>query len=105
MIGNSIWLLSFLLFVWQFVLLDDVSRNTVIAGISQYYMYSFIALGTIFTSLFSSGVLSGTVMMIFSYVAMLLVNLLGFIAGKITAKPLRNKSNMNQEEALEEPTA
>lgn len=44
-------------------------------------------------------------MMILSYVAMLLVNLLGFIAGKITAEPLRNKSNMNQEEGLEEPTA
>lgn len=81
-IGNSIWLLSFLLYLWQFVLLNDESRNMFLALISQHYMLSFIWSGTKLTLLFSN-VLHGTTITIVSYLSMLLVFTLGFIVGKI----------------------
>ncbi|MFC7064184.1 hypothetical protein [Halobacillus seohaensis] len=82
--GNSIWLLSFLLYLWQFVLLDDESRNMFIALISQYYMLSFIWSGTKLSLLFSD-VLNGTTITIISYLSMLLVCTVGFIVGKLKA--------------------
>jgi len=81
-IGNSIWLLSFLLFLWQFALLDDESRNMFLAGISQYYMLPFIWSGTKLSLLFSD-VIHGTTIIIISYLSMLLVFTIGFIVGKI----------------------
>jgi hypothetical protein len=81
-IGNSIWILSFLLYLWQFVLLNDESRNLFLALISQCYMLSFIWSGTKLTLLFSD-VLHGTTITIISYLSMLLVFSLGFIVDKI----------------------
>ena len=81
-IGNSIWLLSFLLYLWQFALLDDESRNMFIAGISQYYMLPFIWSGTILTLSFTD-IIHGTTITIISYLSMLLVFTIGFIVGKI----------------------
>jgi hypothetical protein len=83
-IGNSIWILSFLLYLWQFVLLNDESRNMFLALISQYYMLSFIWSGSKLTLLFSD-VMHGTTITIISYLSMLLVFSLGFIVGKIKA--------------------
>ena len=81
-IGNSIWLLSFLVYLWQFALLDDESRNMFIAVISQYYMLSFIWSGTILSLLFTD-ILHGTTITIISYLVMLFVFTIGFIVGKI----------------------
>ncbi|WP_153720687.1 hypothetical protein [Sporosarcina cascadiensis] len=81
-IGNSIWLLSFLLYLWQFVLLHDESRNIFLAGISQYYMLPFIWSG-IKLSLLFTGIINGTTITIISYLSMLLVFTVGFIVGKI----------------------
>jgi len=83
--GNSIWLLSFLLYIWQFVLLNDESRNMLIALISQYYMLSFIWTGTKLSLLFSD-VSSGVTITIISYLSMLLVCTVGFIVGKLKVK-------------------
>ncbi|WP_438350636.1 hypothetical protein ACP8HI_08335 [Paenibacillus sp. FA6] len=84
-IGNSIWLLSFLLYLWQFVLLDDESRNMFLALISQYYMLPFIWSGTKLSLLFTD-VIHGTTITIISYLSMLLVFTVGFIIGKIKAE-------------------
>ena len=84
-IGNSIWLLSFLLYLWQFVLLDDESRNMLLALISQYYMLPFIWSGTKLSLLFTD-VIHGTTITIISYLSMLLVFTIGFIIGKIKAE-------------------
>lgn len=83
-IGNSIWLLSFLLYLWQFVLLDDESRNMFLALISQYYMLPFIWSGTQLSLLFTD-VFHGTSITIISYLSMLLVFTVGFMIGKIKA--------------------
>ncbi|SDJ08938.1 hypothetical protein SAMN04490247_0666 [Salimicrobium halophilum] len=84
-IGNSIWLLSFALYLWQFVLLNDESRNMFLALISQYYMHSFLWSGTRLTLWFSGG-LYGTTITIISYLSMLLVFSLGFLVGKIRSR-------------------
>lgn len=81
-IGNSVWLLSFLLYLWQFVLLDDESRNIFLALISQYYMLPFIWSGTKLSLLFTD-VIHGTTITIIAYFSMLLVFTVGFIVGKI----------------------
>lgn len=80
--GNSIWLLSFLLYLWQFAILDDERRNMFLAGISQYYMLPFIWSGTKFSLLFTDSI-HGTTITIISYLLMLLVFTTGFIVGKI----------------------
>lgn len=81
-IGNSVWLLSFLLYLWQFVLLNDESRNMFLALISQYYMLPFIWSGTKLSLLFTN-VIDGTTITIIAYLSMLLVFTVGFIVGKI----------------------
>jgi hypothetical protein len=81
-IGNSIWLLSFLLYLWQFVLINDESRNMFLALIGQYYMLSFIWSGTKLTLWFSD-VLNGTTIIIIAYLSMLFVFTLGFIVGMV----------------------
>ncbi|MFY0518511.1 hypothetical protein ACOMCU_11890 [Lysinibacillus sp. UGB7] len=81
-IGNSIWLLSFLLYLWQFALLDGESRNMFLAGISQYYMLPFIWSGTKLSLLFTD-IIHGTTITIISYLSMLLVFTIGFIVRTI----------------------
>ncbi|QUG41915.1 hypothetical protein KD050_01015 [Psychrobacillus sp. INOP01] len=80
--GNSIWLLSFLIYLWQFVLLDDESRNLFLAGISQYYTLSFIWSSVKFSLLFTD-IIHGITITIISYLSMLLVFTIGFFVGKI----------------------
>lgn len=80
--GNSIWLLSFLLYLWQFVLLDSPGSNTSIALISQYYMLSFGWTGSKLSSLFSN-VYNSTTITILSYISMLIIFTIGFIVGKL----------------------
>lgn len=84
-IGNSIWLVSFLLYLWKFLLLNDESRNMFLAIISQNYMHSFIWSGREVTLLFSD-VLHGTTITIISYLSMLLVFSLGFLTGKLQSR-------------------
>ena len=81
-IGNSIWLLSFLLYLWQFALLDDESRNMFLAGISQYYVLPFIWSGVKLSLLFTDTI-HGITITIISFISMLLVFMVGFIVGKI----------------------
>ena len=81
-IGNSIWLLSFLLYLWQFALLDDESRNMFLAGISQYYVLPFIWSGVKLSLLFTDTI-HGITITIISFLSMLLVFMVGFIVGKI----------------------
>ncbi|MCT2534853.1 hypothetical protein NC661_04060 [Aquibacillus koreensis] len=81
-IGNSVWLLSFLIYLWQFVFLDDESRNMFLASISQYYMLPFIWSGTKLSLLFTD-VIHGTTITIIAYCSMLCVFTVGFIVGKV----------------------
>ena len=85
LVGNSLWLTSFVLFLWQFILMNDESRNTFLAGLSQHYMFSFIWSGTSLTLLLSDTIY-GTMIMVYSYLFMLLIFGCGFIFNKLIHK-------------------
>lgn len=78
LIGNSLWLISFALFVWQFVLLDDTSRNVDIAGLAQNYMLPFVyGTAKILPFLYS-----GTILILCAYILMLVPFSVGFLLQK-----------------------
>lgn len=78
LIGNSLWLISFALFVWQFILLDDASRNIDIAGLAQFYMLPFVyGAAKILPFLYS-----GTMLIIWAYLFMLATFSVGFLLQK-----------------------
>ncbi len=78
LIGNSIWLISFLVFIWQFILIDEVSRNVSLAIFSQYYILPYIWVGTKVAVLFTDTINSSTVMLL-SYLCMLVTFLIGYL--------------------------
>lgn len=79
--GNSLWLLSLLLYLWQFFLLSDETRNTFMAMFSQYYMTAFLWSGTKLSQLLC-GDLDGKMITIFAYLVMFVVFVIGFLAGR-----------------------
>lgn len=85
LLGNTLWLISFLVYVWQFVLLDEASRNFAIASLSQYYMLFTIIIGTQIQLMYSS-VINSTEIVIISYLVMLFVFTLGFIYQAVRGK-------------------
>lgn len=85
LLGNALWLISFLLFIWQFILLDEAARNMTIAVLSQYYMLFTIIIGTQIHMAYS-GVVNSTEIVIISYVVMLVVFTLGFMYQAVRGK-------------------
>ena len=78
LIGNSLWLISFALFGWQFILVDGTSRNFDIAGFAQFYMLPFVyGTAKILPFLYS-----GTMLMLCAYVFMLGTFAVGFLFQK-----------------------
>ncbi len=77
-LGNIVWGISICLYFWQFNLLDDVSRNPFIAGISEAYPLAFINLGVFISSAFIRNY--GNIMVIISYFLMFIVFIFGFIS-------------------------
>lgn len=77
-LGNVLWMISFVLYMWQFVFVNDINRNFFIAGISQNYVLGFVSWGSKILSLFTNTI-DGTVVVIISYLMMLIVFTLGFI--------------------------
>lgn len=80
LIGNIIWIISFMLFIWQFIVVDDSKRNFFLAGISQYYILFTIMFPTKLVALFTD-VLHSTQIIVTSYIFMLIIFLIGFIYG------------------------
>jgi hypothetical protein len=75
-LGNIVWGISISLYFWQYNLLDDVSRNPFIAGISEAYPLAFINLGVFISSTFITNY--GNTMVITSYFLMFIVFIFGF---------------------------
>lgn len=73
---NSLWGISLIIFIWQFILLSDESRNLPLALFSQLYIQGFIWMGTKISGLLFD-VDHGTVIHILAYISMLGVFLLG----------------------------
>ncbi len=84
--GNSLWLISFLLFLWQFVLLNDENRIMGIAVVSQNYMLSFVLSGAWIYRMFDPSIIQTTPIMILAYIVMFMVFAIGFVWGKIKKK-------------------
>ncbi|MDV2583219.1 hypothetical protein [Alkalibacillus haloalkaliphilus] len=85
LVGNSLWLVSFLIYLWQFVLVDDESRNLTLAVFSQHYPFTFISSGTQISLMFSNTI-HGTVITILSYLMMFIVFMAGYITSWIISK-------------------
>ncbi|MEJ8302778.1 hypothetical protein [Saccharibacillus sacchari] len=84
--GNSLWLISFLLFLWQFILTDDANRNMAIAAVSQNYMLSFLTSGVWIYRLSETDSIDATPIMTLAYIVMVVVFAIGFVWGKIKKK-------------------
>ena len=78
-LGNSVWTISLLLFVWQFLFVNGSNRNFFISGISQHYALGFVSLGSRILGLFTNSIHSTTVILI-AYFVMLIVFSIGFIS-------------------------
>lgn len=77
-LGNSLWMISLILYIWQFILLNDEKRNFFIAGISQNYNLGYVFISSRIISLFTN-IIDGNIVVIVSYLIMLVVFSLGFI--------------------------
>ncbi|MCG7343408.1 hypothetical protein MHZ92_04650 [Sporosarcina sp. ACRSL] len=91
MLGNSIWFMSFILFIWQFIILDSASRSMELASLSQHYMLAFVS-GPLLIFPFIS---SGTTIIFGAYILMFITFTIGFWVTKrrnygVTAAPERS---------------
>lgn len=78
LIGNSLWFISFILFIWQFNILDSASRSMVLAVLSQHYIVAFVYGAARLLPFISSG----TIMMLSAYILMFITFSIGFFANK-----------------------
>ncbi|WP_054954731.1 hypothetical protein [Paenibacillus dakarensis] len=90
LLGNSLWLLSLLLFLWQSVALDGASQNLAIAGLSQYYMLLMLMIGTQIHLTYAVEIDPVEITLI-SYAVMLVVFTIGFIYQTVKGKNSSSK--------------
>lgn len=95
LLGNIIWAISFGLYIWQFKFIDDVSRNMLLAGISQYYGSFTVTFATKIVMLYEE-VIDGTQVMITSYIFMFVIFIIGFIDGSIRLSRAK-RNNISKE--------
>lgn len=79
LVGNALWTLSLLLFIWQFFLTNDANRSLFLAVVSQWYMHGFLWAGVKIVTAFLGNHLIGNYIMLASYLAMLPTFLAGFL--------------------------
>lgn len=78
-LGNSLWGVSMILFIWQFIFVSDVNRNFDIAGRSQNYMFGFVYWGSKAIILFADTINTTTLGRV-AYLMMFIVFTAGFIS-------------------------
>ena len=77
LLGNSVWALSFGLFLWQFIYTSADDRLLFLAGWSQHYMLAFLWSGVRLYRLIDS-TLHGTHITLTAYIVMFVLFTLGF---------------------------
>lgn len=77
-LGNIVWLILLSMYVWQFCILDNNSRNMMLTLISQCYILGFTSWATQILRVFTNTMVSTTIG-ILSYILMLIVFTMGFI--------------------------
>ncbi|MBO2945419.1 hypothetical protein JJQ72_15690 [Paenibacillus sp. F411] len=80
--GNSLWLICLLLFLWQFMLAGDESRSLVLALMAQLYVLLIVGFGTQL-QLLLTGSIDAAQIIIMSYILMLLVFTAGFVYERV----------------------
>ncbi len=80
LIGNSINIISAILFIWSFFITSDENRNLLLAGFSQYYAGPTLAISARLYLLTNPEVLTNGYVTI-SYILMFLVFTAGFFYG------------------------
>jgi hypothetical protein len=78
LLGNSAWLVSFILFIWQFIVLDSGSRSMDLALLSQHYILAFIYGAARLLPFVSNG----TTIIFFAYILMVITFTIGFLVNK-----------------------
>ena len=78
LLGNVAWLVSFLLFIWQFIVLDSADRSMDLALLSQHYILAFVYGAARLLPFISNG----TTIIFFAYILMLLTFSVGFFINK-----------------------
>jgi len=78
LLGNSLWLVSFALFIWQFIILDSASRSMSLALLSQHYILAFVYGAATLLPFVGNG----TTLIFFAYILMLLTFSVGFFVNK-----------------------
>lgn len=76
-LGNVVWGISLVLYVWQFLFVDGVHRNLFIAGISQNYMLGFVSWSAKLIGIFTNSI-DSTQVTIGAYLLMLIIYAVGF---------------------------
>lgn len=92
-IGNSLWILQFSLYIWQFCSTSDAKRNISIAVFSQLYMNTFVPLSTRLVGLFTNTI-HGTTVALTAYIFMFITFTSGFLYGRIKNKKLHINTTM-----------
>lgn len=78
LLGNTAWLISFILFIWQFIVLDSAARSLNLAVLSQHYMLAFVYGSARLLPFISNG----TTIIFNAYIFMLITFTLGFLVNK-----------------------
>jgi len=83
-LGNTLWAISFVLFIWQFLLVDDSKRNMFLAIVSQCYGQFTVLFSTKIVMAYGE-VIDSNQVMITSYILMFFIYVIGFIYGAVRA--------------------
>lgn len=94
LMGNSLWLLTFVLFIWQFLFTDPSSQNMLLAGLSQYYVLLMIGFGAQILVLFT-GTADPYAAVLTSYLLMLGVFAAGFTYQRFKKRELSKPPELN----------
>ncbi|MTI83101.1 MAG: hypothetical protein FH756_04190 [Firmicutes bacterium] len=78
LIGNSLNIISFVLFIWSFFIISDANRNLFIAGSSQIYAMPTLSISAMIYRLTNPAVLTNEYVII-SYILMSLIFTLGYL--------------------------
>ncbi|SES15892.1 hypothetical protein [Salisediminibacterium halotolerans] len=81
LLGNSLWLLSLLLFFHQFQIMTEEGRSVIIAALAQVYVTAYTPITALVVEAADNTVVTEEMIMYPSYMLMLFNFVLGFAAG------------------------
>ncbi|WP_459762043.1 hypothetical protein [Alkaliphilus crotonatoxidans] len=77
LLGNGLWGISLMLYIWRFYLTDNVSISNYFAGLSQHYPLGFLPWASLLIRIFSDTIYSNHAILL-AYGLMLIVFAFGY---------------------------